>query len=81
MRAAPDEAAGLLVVGHNPGLEDLAETLIGSGNREARRRIATQFPTAALAVIDFEAPSWAAIAEEEGRLERFVCPRDLGEDA
>ena len=60
VRAAPDEAAGLLVVGHNPGLEDLAETLIGSGNREARRRIATQFPTAALAVIAFGV-TWACM--------------------
>lgn len=72
-----DEPVCVLVVGHNPGLHDLATDLVGSGPREARVSLATQFPTAALAVIDFEASAWSGIAWGGGRLERYVRPRDL----
>ncbi|MGU3537022.1 SixA phosphatase family protein [Methylobacterium sp. A54F] len=77
IRAAPDTVRTLLMVGHNPGMQDLAERLAGSGERAARVRLRTQFPTAALAVIDFEEDHWSAVAWGNGRLERFVRPRDL----
>jgi phosphohistidine phosphatase len=51
----------VMIVGHNPGLEDLAVRLIGEGPAEARDRIAQKFPTAALAVIDFDQPAWKNI--------------------
>ncbi|AWN36407.1 SixA phosphatase family protein [Methylobacterium radiodurans] len=81
VRGAPDHAGTLLVVGHNPGLQDFATEVVGSGPKAERRRLATQFPTAALAVIDFEADHWADIAGGTGRLERFVKPKDLDPDA
>lgn len=80
VRGAPDNAGTLLVVGHNPGLQDFATEVVGSGSKADRRRLATQFPTAALAVIDFEGERWADIAWSGGRLERFVRPKDLGDD-
>lgn len=81
VRGAPDNAGTLLVVGHNPGLQDFATEIVGSGAKADRKRLATQFPTAALAVIDFEAERWADIAPGTGRLERFVKPKDLDPDA
>ncbi len=80
VRRAPDHAGTLLVVGHNPGLQDFAMEAVGSGPKAERKRLATQFPTAALAVIDFESERWADIAPGAGRLERFVKPKDLGAD-
>ena len=80
IRGAPEEAATLLVVGHNPGLGDLATLLTGSGPRGLRALLASEFPTAAFAVIDFEADSWSAIARGQGRLEHFVRPRDIDPD-
>ena len=80
VRNAPDNAGTLLVVGHNPGLQDCALELVGSGAKADRKRLATQFPTAALAVIDFESERWANLARGAGRLERFVRPKDLGGD-
>ena len=77
VRAAPDQATCLMLVGHNPGLQDLAVELAARGDRRARERLATQFPTAAVAVIDLEAERWAEIAWGQGVLERFVKPRDL----
>lgn len=77
VRAAPDEAGTLIVVGHNPGLGDLAAALAGEGPRGLRALLATEFPTAAFAVIAFDAPAWAGIAPGEGRLEHFIRPRDI----
>lgn len=80
IRGAPDAAATVMVVGHNPGIGDLAAALAGEGPRKALSRLAVEFPTAAYAVIDFDAETWAAIAPGEGRLERFVRPRDIDPD-
>ncbi|MFD0938211.1 SixA phosphatase family protein, partial [Methylobacterium trifolii] len=74
---APAGAGCVILVGHNPGLQDLALRLVGSGPRDARARLSAQFPTAALAVIDFDTPDWAGIGHGGGRLERFVTPKDV----
>lgn len=76
IRARPDSAGTLILVGHNPGLEALADGLVASGPREARDRMAKGFPTGALAVIVFEAEGWHAVGRD-GRLERFIRPKDL----
>ncbi|WP_375465023.1 histidine phosphatase family protein [uncultured Methylobacterium sp.] len=77
IRAAPEAARTLLLIGHNPGIQDLAHALAARGSHAARDRLATQFPTAALAVIAFEVETWDAVGRGGGRLERFVRPKDL----
>jgi phosphohistidine phosphatase len=74
--AAPN-ATTLLVVGHNPGLQELAATLIASGDVDARRRLKEEFPTAAVAVITFAADGWRGVHPHGGRLEHFVGPKWL----
>jgi phosphohistidine phosphatase len=76
---ADDRNESLLLVGHNPGFEELARMLIDASDGK-RSGLAEKFPTAALAVIDFSSAHWADIAPHTGRLERFVTPRELGED-
>lgn len=68
----------LLMIGHNPGFEDLAKLLIGDGDPEDFRRLAKKYPSAGLAVIDFPHESWAQVKARSGRLERFVTPKSLG---
>jgi phosphohistidine phosphatase len=75
---APSSARTLLVVGHNPGFHETAMLLVGSGDKRLRTKLAAKFPTAALAVIDFDVKSWSAIQPGSGRLERFVTPRAIG---
>jgi phosphohistidine phosphatase len=70
----------LLVVGHNPGLQDLARLLIASGDVEARERLNEKLPTSGLAVIDFAFDDWAKLHTRSGRLDRFVTPRSLEEE-
>lgn len=67
----------LLLVGHNPGLEDLALLLTPEDDTPLRLAIAEKYPTAALATLTFACASLAGLREGEGRLIRFVRPRDL----
>jgi len=67
----------LLLVGHNPGLEDLLLLLVPADGCALRREAEAKFPTAALAEIALDCPAWASLAEGCGRLVRFVRPRDL----
>ena len=75
IRAADDGAASLLLVGHNPGLESLAVDLTSGG--PLRAQAAIKYPTATLAELSFDCPTWREIAPGRGRLDRFIRPRDL----
>ncbi|MFB9949777.1 histidine phosphatase family protein [Rhizobium puerariae] len=67
----------LLIIGHNPGLQELALLLSDTGNADTRQKIAEKYPTAGLVVIDFDTADWQGVGEGSGRLERFVTPRSL----
>jgi len=67
----------VMIVGHNPGLEELAMLLIGSGADDDMTRIAEKFPTCAAAIIAFETNNWTEIDAGAGRLEHFIMPRQL----
>jgi phosphohistidine phosphatase len=77
IRRAPAGARRLMLIGHNPGLEDLAQGLIASGDRDGRKALAEKFPTAALAVIDFDIETWRDLAPATGRLTLFMIPKRL----
>lgn len=67
----------LLLVGHNPTMEELAHELTGTGNNAARAMMYEKYPTAGLAVIEFDIPKWADLQTGIGTLVKFVRPRDL----
>jgi phosphohistidine phosphatase len=77
IRRTPRATESLLLVGHNPGLAELATLLVATGGAEARARLAAKFPTAALAVIDFKGDDWSKVRPASGRLDRFIIPRTL----
>ena len=77
MRETPADVRTLLLVGHNPGLEDLARALTGSGETDALIRFGGTMPTASLAVIDVSG-HWANVQPRTGRLEFFVTPKSVG---
>ncbi len=64
----PDEANVVLVVGHNPGMEELLETL----TEEIQG-----LPTAALAQVELDIDQWADLEEATGRLVNLWLPRNL----
>jgi phosphohistidine phosphatase len=77
LRHADADAKSVLVVGHNPGLQEVAALLIASGDLDDRERLREKFPTCGLAVIDFAIEHWSRLHPRSGRLERFVVPRTL----
>jgi len=76
LREVPDEVDAVLVVGHNPGLQELAVELAGDGNAGALRRLNERFPTGALATLT-TAGHWTELGAGTTRLESLIVPRDL----
>jgi phosphohistidine phosphatase len=77
IKDTPGNAHTLLVIGHNPGLHELALMLIASGDTEARERLREKLPTCGLAIVDFPIDDWTKLHPQSGRLERFVSPKSL----
>ncbi len=81
LHAVADTARSVLLVGHNPGLHELALSLIGphaeaSLHQEPMRDLARGFPSGALAEFSVTVP-WSRLAAGNGRLVRFISPRGL----
>jgi phosphohistidine phosphatase len=76
VRETPDRIERLLLVGHNPGLEELALFLAG---REGplRAEVAVKYPTGTLAEIALPTVHWREVDEGQGTIVRFIRPRDL----
>ena len=78
IRAVEPGIRTLLVIGHNPGIENAAWLIVVDGDADAVGRMREKFPTAGLAVIDLDLDGWDEIAAGTGYLARFVTPRSLG---
>lgn len=75
--SAPASAHSLLIVGHNPALQEVALMLVASGDIDAREMLREKLPTAGLVIIDFAFDDWSKVHPQCGRLERFVTPKTL----
>jgi phosphohistidine phosphatase len=64
-----------MVVGHNPGMHELALMLTGSGDAAASKALADNLPTSGLAVLDFATEDWNEVAFRRGKLVLFVSPK------
>ena len=72
-----DGQLGVLLIGHNPGMAELAQALPKKGERATLRRLAARFPTAAAAVCEFDLERWRDLAPGSGRLLSYATPKDL----
>lgn len=77
IKDVPASAHTLMVVGHNPGLQELALMLVASGDIDAREALREKLPTSGLVIVDFAFDDWGKLHPQSGRLERFVSPRSL----
>lgn len=79
VREFPAGREHALMVGHNPGLEDLVLNLVAeTGKSPLRGEVEAKYPTAAVAVLHWGG-GWADVREGGATLDRFVRPRDLAE--
>ncbi|MGW0732325.1 SixA phosphatase family protein [Streptomyces sp. NPDC002851] len=74
VRETPDETGTLLLIGHNPGLEDLILTLARDDHDDALTRVRTKFPTSAIAVLTWRG-TWPALAPDAALLTAVAVPR------
>ncbi len=77
IRALPKSRKHVALVGHNPGLGELAVSLAGSGADGDIRRMAAKFPTCAVAVIDFRVKTWEEVEGGKGLLSLFLTPAEV----
>lgn len=80
VQTAGNEQDCIMLVGHNPGIADLANWLCHEGDPTARAALSRKFPTGAVAVIDFDVEDWREVDAETGRLVAFVTPRQIEQD-
>jgi len=66
-----DDLDAVLLVGHNPGFEELTRALLPTGKAPAA------FPTCTLATLTFEASRWSGVGPGGGRLAAFLTPADF----
>jgi phosphohistidine phosphatase len=77
IRKADNGAACILIVGHNPGLQELAVSLLPPAARKDRAALIEKFPTAAVAHFAVPAASWSDLQPGEATLVEYVRPADL----
>ncbi|MEU1164303.1 histidine phosphatase family protein, partial [Streptomyces sp. NPDC005921] len=71
----PAEVETLLLVGHNPGLEELVLELAGDGLDDTVEQVRRKFPTSAIAVLAWHGTEWAALAPGTALLTEVTVPR------
>ena len=77
VKSLPAAAESALIVGHNPGLHEIAVDLAGRDSKGFRDRLSARFPTGALASIDFNYAEWSEIAAGSGTIVELILPREL----
>ncbi|MFD7459444.1 MULTISPECIES: SixA phosphatase family protein [unclassified Streptomyces] len=75
VREVPAEVRTLLLIGHNPGLEELVLALAGDGLDDTLDRVRSKFPTSALAALAWHSTDWAALRAGTALLTWVTVPR------
>ncbi len=76
LQDVPETVRGVLLIGHNPGLHELASRLARGATTDVARRLAGKFPTAALAEFSVAGP-WHELQPGSAHLVRFLTPAEL----
>lgn len=74
---APANPKRLLLIGHNPGMHEVALMLTGGGDPDGAKALGHNLPTAGLAIFDFDVKDWDDVAYRRGKLVLFVSPKLL----
>jgi len=77
VRDIPDEVSSAMLVGHNPGLEQLLLELTRDDKEGLRAGVREKYPTGALAAVELPAKKWADVEENSGEVKNLILPREL----
>jgi phosphohistidine phosphatase len=76
LQALPESVDSVMLIGHNPGLQELALMLASRG--ADLRRLKEKFPTGALATLVADGEDWTGLGPGDAELVDYVVPRKLG---
>ena len=77
LRRVGARTPSVMLIGHNPGIQDLAIELAGDGDDRALRQLRTKFPTGALATLELDDVEWNELGSGLGYLDSVVLPAQL----
>ena len=78
LREQKDDPGSVLMVGHNPGLEDVIFDLVPDDDTSPLRDVVElKFPTASFAVLELDIEHWSELKDRCGKLVHLTRPRDL----
>ncbi len=75
LRRVEEEATSVLLVAHNPDIQELAVMLAGEGPAPDRVRLSRDFPAGALAAVAADGISWSELGPGRARLVFFSPPK------
>lgn len=75
LRRVEAEATSVLLVAHNPAIQELAVMLAGEGPAPDRVRLSRDFPAGALATLEADAIAWPELGPGRARLVFFSAPK------
>jgi len=81
IRRVPDSVTSVLVLGHNPGLHELAWNLTGKAPAAEQAALAQNLPTCATVTFDCPASAWANLGLQSNTLRDFMTPKQLKADS
>jgi phosphohistidine phosphatase len=74
LRRVSDSVPSVMIIGHNPSIQDLAVQLIG--DRDTSQELTSKFPTAALATLSVGRPHWRELSAGDAELVAFLTPKN-----
>lgn len=77
VRSLPEAAHSPLLVGHNPGLQQLIVELTHGDRHSLRGRVGEKFPTGAFAQLEFPAHRWGEVAAGSGDIGELIIAKEL----
>jgi phosphohistidine phosphatase len=75
IRGVPEAVQSVMLIGHNPGLQELGVGLASAGAQLGR--LEAKFPTAALATLTLGKTSWSQLSQGDAVLAAYVVPKQL----
>jgi len=76
LKSIDEDTERVMVVGHDPTLQQTALALSMTANGDARERLSRKYPTSALALLTFGSAGWPSLTPGMGHLEFFYVPPD-----
>ncbi len=71
INSVDDSYKNIAIIGHNPGLAQLAIDIAGAGNKTAYREMRNKFSPPSVAVFDIPIKTWAELDNKKGKLINF----------